>query len=177
MKPFLDNFDRRSHYINILSKPVLSLILLSPILTLIVRFRTVLKDTKDLAFVFAALALGMAAGTSNYFLAVIGTIVVVLVTTILSKTNFGAIYKSEFVLRFRLNKTKNDESYLSILRKFCKLTNLLHIEQAADGKSILISYDISLRDEVKSQELTTDLSMTKGISEVMLIASKNDIDY
>ena len=119
----------------------------------------------------------MAAGTSNYFLAVIGTIVVVLVTTILSKTNFGAIYKSEFVLRFRLNKTKNDESYLSILRKFCKLTNLLHIEQAADGKSILISYDISLRDEVKSQELTTDLSMTKGISEVMLIASKNDIDY
>lgn len=143
----------------------------------IVRFRTVLKDTKDLAFVFAALALGMAAGTSNYFLAIVGIIVIVLVTTVLSKTNFGAIYKSEFVLRFRLNKTENDETYLSTLRKFCKLSNLLHIEQSADGKSILISYDISLRDDMKSQELTNDLSIKNGISEVMLIASKNDIDY
>ena len=36
----------------------------------IIRFRTVLKDTKDMAYIFGALALGMAAGTSNYFLAV-----------------------------------------------------------------------------------------------------------
>ena len=42
----------------------------------IIRFRTVLKDTKDMAYIFGALALGMAAGTSNYFLAVAGTIVV-----------------------------------------------------------------------------------------------------
>ncbi|MEX0827847.1 MAG: DUF4956 domain-containing protein, partial [Haliea sp.] len=34
----------------------------------IIRFRTVLKDTKDIAYVFGGLALGMAAGTSNYFL-------------------------------------------------------------------------------------------------------------
>ena len=37
----------------------------------IIRFRTVIKDTKDTAYVFLALAVGMAAGTSNYFLAVI----------------------------------------------------------------------------------------------------------
>ena len=33
----------------------------------IIRFRTVVKDTKDTAFVFMALAAGMAAGTSSYF--------------------------------------------------------------------------------------------------------------
>ena len=31
----------------------------------IIRFRTVLKDTKDMSFIFSALALGMAAGTSK----------------------------------------------------------------------------------------------------------------
>ena len=66
----------------------------------IIRFRTVLKDTKDMAFIFGALALGMAAGTSNYFLAAAGTIVVILAAYILYKTNFGAVYKSEFILRF-----------------------------------------------------------------------------
>ena len=35
----------------------------------IIRFRTVVKDTKDTAFVFFALASGLAAGTSSYFLA------------------------------------------------------------------------------------------------------------
>ncbi|NOR71921.1 MAG: DUF4956 domain-containing protein, partial [Methylomarinum sp.] len=40
----------------------------------IIRFRTVLKDTKDMSYVFAALALGMGAGTSNYFLVGVGTL-------------------------------------------------------------------------------------------------------
>ena len=38
----------------------------------IIRFRTVIKDTKDTAYVFLALASGMAAGTSSYFLAISG---------------------------------------------------------------------------------------------------------
>ena len=57
----------------------------------IIRFRTVLKDTKDMAYIFSALALGMAAGTSNYFLAAAGTVVVIVVAFVLFKTNFGAI--------------------------------------------------------------------------------------
>ena len=39
----------------------------------IIRFRTVIKDTKDTAFIFLGLAAGMAAGTSSYFLALSGT--------------------------------------------------------------------------------------------------------
>ena len=38
----------------------------------IIRFRTVVKDTKDTAYIFWSLAAGMAAGTGSYFLAIIG---------------------------------------------------------------------------------------------------------
>ena len=38
----------------------------------IIRFRTVIKDTKDTAYIFLGLAAGMAAGTSSYFLAIAG---------------------------------------------------------------------------------------------------------
>ena len=34
----------------------------------IIRFRTVVKDTKDTAYIFLALGVGMAAGTGNYFI-------------------------------------------------------------------------------------------------------------
>ncbi|GIS88747.1 MAG: hypothetical protein CM1200mP18_14570 [Gammaproteobacteria bacterium] len=57
-----------------------------------------------MAYIFSALALGMAAGTSNYFLAAAGTVVVIVVAFVLFKTNFGAIYKSEFILRFRFTR-------------------------------------------------------------------------
>ena len=49
----------------------------------IIRFRTVVKDTKDTAFIFLALASGMAAGTSSYFLAISGSIVTSIVAYIL----------------------------------------------------------------------------------------------
>ena len=55
----------------------------------IIRFRTVVKDTKDTAFIFLALASGMAAGTSSYFLAISGSIVTSIVAYILFITNYG----------------------------------------------------------------------------------------
>ena len=43
----------------------------------IIRFRTVVKDTKDTAYIFWSLASGMAAGTGSYFLAIAGNIILV----------------------------------------------------------------------------------------------------
>ena len=42
----------------------------------IIRFRTVVKDTKDTAYIFWALAAGMACGTGSYFLAIAGTVII-----------------------------------------------------------------------------------------------------
>ena len=44
----------------------------------IIRFRTVVKDTKDISFLFASLAVGMAAVTSNYFLAIMSTVLILI---------------------------------------------------------------------------------------------------
>ena len=60
----------------------------------IIRFRTVVKDTKDTAFIFWSLATGMASGTGSYFLAISGTIILSIIAFILHKTNFGSIVKS-----------------------------------------------------------------------------------
>ena len=45
----------------------------------IIRFRTVVKDTKDTAYIFWSLASGMAAGTGSYFLAIVGNIILSLI--------------------------------------------------------------------------------------------------
>lgn len=143
----------------------------------IIRFRTVLKDTKDMAYIFAALALGMAAGTSNYFLAGVGTVAVALLAYGLSASNFGAVYKSEFILRFRFSQDGQSAEYLEAINEMCKRSNLLHMEPSGDNRTLSLTYDVNLRDEVSAKLLTQKINGLEGVSEVVLIASKNDIDY
>ena len=143
----------------------------------IIRFRTVLKDTKDMSYVFGALAVGMAAGTGNYFLAVVGTIAISVLAVLLHRTNFGSIYKSEFILRFRFNNEGDSRSYLDVITELCKRSNLLNIEPSADGGSLSLTYDIALRDENTPQELSKQMGRLEHVSEIVLIAAKNDVDY
>ena len=143
----------------------------------IIRFRTVLKDTKDMSYIFGALALGMAAGTSNYFLAGAGTVVVIAVAFILYKTNFGAVYKSEFILRFRFLRSGDSKGYLEAIDAACRRSDLLHMEPSGDNHSVSLTYDVALKDDISADDLTNQMGQLDHIEEIVLIASKNDVDY
>ncbi len=143
----------------------------------IIRFRTVVKDTKDTSFVFAALALGMAAGTSNYRLAGVGLVLVSALSWFMHLANFGAVYKSEFILRFVFDQDSDSSGYLGKIKDFAKRSSLLNIEPSGDGKLLKLTYDIQLDKDGDAQKFTGALSKEPGVSEVILIVSKNDIDY
>lgn len=143
----------------------------------IIRFRTVIKDTKDTAYIFLALAAGMAAGTSSYVLAFIGTGVFSVLAIALHFSNFGSLYKSEFILRFRA-KTKLSDQYQSIFEKYSKSTSLLHSEPSADGhQTNLLTFDVVMKKDSDLEEFVQEISAIEGLSEVALIASKTDVDY
>lgn len=143
----------------------------------IIRFRTVVKDTRDTAFVFASLALGMAAGRGMWDIAMIGTGAVTVLALLLYATNFGALYKSEFILRFTFDQSKDSAGYLARIGEFAKRSNMLHIEPSGDGSSLRLTYDITLEKDATAEGLTAAMSKTEGCSDVVLIVSKNDVDY
>lgn len=142
----------------------------------IIRFRTVVKDTKDTAFIFWALAVGLAAGTSNYFLAFFGTSIIGIIVIILNITNYGTLYKSEFILRYITVKGKS-KIHSEIINKYTKNSSLLHVEPTGDNEAVRISLDIVLKDKFKESDLVAELNQSEDISDVILIASKNDVDY
>ncbi len=143
----------------------------------IIRFRTVVKDTKDTAYVFAGLAVGMAAGTGSYFLAIVGTVFISLVSVGLHKMNFGAMYKSEFILRFAFDQKYNSSVYLEKINEYSKRSNLLHIEPSGDGAFLNLTYDIVLKDGANAEDFARSVGEVEGANEIALIASKNDVDY
>jgi len=143
----------------------------------IIRFRTVIKDTKDTAFVFLALAVGMAAGTSNYFLAITSMLFMSVVAIMVFKFNYGALYKSEFILRFNFDQNSDSGAYLEKINEFAKRSNMLHIEPSGDGSLLNLTFDIILRPDVAAEDFTRAIAQVEGVSEVVVIASKNDVDY
>ena len=145
----------------------------------IIRFRTVVKDTKDTAYIFWSLASGMATGTGSYFLALAGNVIISLIAFIMFKTNYGSIIKSEFILQFRI-KTEDEKisnEYNKIIAKFTKSQTLLSSESSDDKKTIKVSLDIIMKEDFNQNDLLKEISSLSGISEVVIIAAKTDIDY
>src|SRR5687767_6321190 len=69
----------------------------------IVRFRTVVRDTQDTAFVIFAVGVGMAAGAGQYSVAVSGIAIVAVAAVIMKKSNAGAAAAAlPFELQIRL---------------------------------------------------------------------------
>ena len=145
----------------------------------IIRFRTVVKDTKDTAYIFLALAAGMAAGTSSYFLALSGSLITAAVAYILFITNYGSIYSSEFILRFRLKVDNSPTSppYLKIFEDFTSRANLLNIEPSGDSSSNRMTFDIVMKKDKSPSEMSLKLSELEDVSELVIVASEHDIDY
>jgi len=143
----------------------------------IIRFRTVVKDTKDTAYVFAGLALGMAAGTSNYFLAIAATLIISILALATHHFNYAALYKSEFILRFLAEQSAGNTHYLRLINQYSKQAHLLHMEPSGDGELVKMTYDIHMNEDVKPEFLSSELDKLNEITEVVMIASKSDIDY
>ena len=144
----------------------------------IIRFRTVVKDTKDTAYIFWSLAVGMAAGTGSYFLALAGTVIITFIAIILYVTNYGSIYKSEFILQFR-SKNDNDKKneYNNVISDYTKSSKLLNVESSGDNKSLKLSFDVVMKEDKSYDQFVTDLSNIQDLTEVIVIAAKNDVDY
>ena len=87
----------------------------------IIRFRTVVRDARDTAYIFLSLICGMAAGFGFFDTAIIGAAAANLVAVYLHLTGFGAWYSGEGLIRFRVASSMlGDNTLEEQLAKFCR---------------------------------------------------------
>jgi len=132
----------------------------------IIRFRTVVKDTRDTAFVFFSLATGMAAGTGNLKIAIIGTLLVGLYIFFLHWSRHGAAGRSEFMVTFSMLPTDSSEEskqYEPVFRKYCRNFQLVQVKSERMGEHIKLTFHVSLRDPDQSELLVSELTTLEGL--------------
>lgn len=144
----------------------------------IIRFRTVIKDPKDIAFVFWSLVVGLACGTKVYTVAFISTIIVAIMIFLMSKTNFGSIRKHDYILRFYHDTSiGNSDDIQQILGEYLKSCFLQNMSAHKAGKIFEFSYNIHFVDDTQQNAFLKKLSELEGVSNVHLLTASSDVDF
>jgi uncharacterized membrane protein YhiD involved in acid resistance len=141
----------------------------------VVRFRNVLKDTRDTIFVLWAIVEGMAAGTGRASLAVIGVIVIACIMVYLSATQYGARRRYDTILNLICVGGSAAASQLveSVLGRHCLTTQLASIQELGQDNFDL-SYRLTLRDPSRRNELEAELRSLDPVQRVSMFAHDDE---
>lgn len=136
----------------------------------LIRFRNVLKDTRDTVFVFISLVVGMAIGTQRYLTAVVGTVAMLLTVGYLSYTSFGSggRYDGYLTIR-RLGSAGPDGTPDPLLRRFCRTFDAVSERRVGEDSEAEIVYRVGLRDRTREGEFLTSIRTLPGVTHVSLM--------
>lgn len=137
----------------------------------IVRFRTVVEDTRDTVFVIFAVIVGMAAGAGSVFVPLIGIPVVSIAAILLSLTGSTptspASESNPSTLSIRLGLGRDPEKVLTdVLQRHLKSFRLSGAETAKQGASLDLMYQVQLSSVQSMTALVTELNQVEGVQNV-----------
>lgn len=134
----------------------------------IIRFRTAVKDPRDTAFIFWCVVSGLACGTQNYTIVIVGSVFICLI-----------------LFLFKKYTTKNNK-YVLIIKG--KSFDLKEVEKTLDkklkdyickGKYISVNgmeiiYDVKIKDSKISDDIIVSLSKVSGVNTINIVSSNTD---
>ena len=134
----------------------------------IVRFRTVVRDTQDTAYVIFAVVVGMAVGAQVLWVAVIGLVVVGLAAWFLCRTS-GAVGEPAlaWLLSVRLNIGLDPETALGpVVDSHVVRRELISVETARQGIALEVSFNVGLAPAGRPEALVQALNRIEGVQAV-----------
>jgi hypothetical protein len=135
----------------------------------IVRFRTVVRDTQDTAFVIFAVAVGMAVGASHPWVAISGIAIVGFATWFMSRGAGMSTASNVYRLQVRIGLGHDPEVLLGeTLQPYARNRRLVSLATARQGMAIEVSYRIELRGDTAASELVRTLNRLEGVQSVSL---------
>ncbi len=135
----------------------------------LIRFRSTLKDPRDLAFAFASLGVGVASGARAYHAAVLGTAVFVLAAFYVSWSRFGSRRPFDAVLRALVpHDSGAEERFRDLLQRHCSAFALVQIRGAGESHQEQV-YHLRLAAGREESALARSLAAVQGVEEVSIL--------
>jgi uncharacterized membrane protein YhiD involved in acid resistance len=144
----------------------------------IVRFRNMIKDTRDIAFIFCSLVIGMAAGSQRFAIAIIGALTLALIALYLRFTNFGTHRPHNGFLRFTVGKhIGSGHPIHSILKKFCGGFTLVSAQDNDFGDpNVEYAFQLMVKNASKNETMLSELEQVEGVKNISLTMQEQLLD-
>lgn len=135
----------------------------------VIRFRRNLGQSRDLAFVFFAMAIGMVVGARLWGAAVIISVIVCAAIIVLTKINAFAPRRASHLLNLRMTCDMDFDKLLSpIFEQYTDRINLIRVSSAQAGMMTELRYGLLLKMGVSLPEFMEALHAACGNNRVVL---------
>ncbi len=136
----------------------------------VIRFRNMIKDTRDISFIFSVLMVGMACGSRRYDIAIIGTTAMCAIIFYLHISAFGTHRPHNGFLRFNLTShIDKDHPIPVILKKFCNNFTLISAQDHDFGDPVVeYAYQIMIKNSSANEMMLFELEKVANISNISL---------
>jgi hypothetical protein len=135
----------------------------------IVRFRTVVRDTQDTAYVMFAVIVGMAMGAGDLWVALIGIVVVAIAALItMSKhhTAMGLDMQPNFLLSLHVGLDTDLQTLAPACERHIGNRRLRSFRTVKQGAALEVIYDVKMREGASPIELVRTLNQIEGVQSV-----------
>ena len=142
----------------------------------LIRFRTILKETRDIAFLFFALAIGIAIGTSNYAIAFISTFLISGAIWLFYRYNVGQMRsRLGHILTFSVPGAYKMDDLRALLKEYTESFQLL--QARAHGEYTRYVFAIQTKETVNPADIVGVLRENKHLSDLELLSEEGGVEY
>lgn len=141
----------------------------------VIRFRTVIKDTKDMTFLFLSIGIGLCCGANAWMVAISGTVIISLITILMSKVGHDQAGSADYILIF---KSQEKEPWEKLKAEAQSLVSWKQLRGATDidhGDDFEYTYSVRLAAKATPERIVGELS-NGVIREVTLITPENHLE-
>ncbi|OGC01896.1 hypothetical protein A2V82_07200 [candidate division KSB1 bacterium RBG_16_48_16] len=141
----------------------------------VIRFRTVIKDTKDMTFLFLAIGIGLCSGANAWLIAIIGTVIVSLITVMLNRVGHDKAGSADYILVFRSKQQEPWQSISEETKKLVAWKQLRGATEISDDHEFEYTYSVRLAPKAAPEKIVT--SMSNGVVDrVTMITPENHLE-
>jgi ABC-type cobalamin transport system permease subunit len=126
----------------------------------IIRFRNAVKETRDVGFIFFAMAIAMACGTRFYVLAILATAMIGSIMVVAHLLDFGAgRMVAERLLIVQLPPGRDPDTALEVaMQDLFQTWSLISLESVRQGLYTQVTYSVRPKDGVTGAKILEDIS-------------------
>lgn len=141
----------------------------------LVRFRSVAGDPKDIAYIFFAMAVGVACGVGYIGFAVLFFVVLGAIIYVLSNKNFGAATSSHMTLKITIPENLDYQGVFEpVLNKYTNFHKLRRVKTTNFGTLFELIYSVDVPNSIDQKKFIDELRTLNGNMNINLVFFRYD---